>query len=70
MSIIRRHISCARAQQPSSGKRNGMQGEGTVSGSQLVAAIASNACRAFARDTQPNHRQRSHSRNHRISFVR
>src|SRR5207247_9802913 len=45
-ATMSRHISLARAQQPSSGYLNGMHGTGTVRGSQLVAAIAWKIARA------------------------
>src|SRR5207249_12182348 len=42
-----------------------MHGGGTVSGSQLVAFIASKACCAFAAEMQPNHRH-GHQHHHQI----
>src|SRR5436189_2781055 len=55
IATISRHISLARAQQPSYGNLNGMHGTGTVSGSQVVAAIASKIARAWVPFGQCHH---------------
>src|SRR5437660_11219466 len=59
-AIISRHISLARAQQPSSGYRKGMHGAGTVSGLHVVALTMLNICWAVFRVTQRNQQKQRH----------
>src|SRR6266496_4709759 len=59
-TIISRHISLARAQQPSSGYRKGMHGAGTVSGLQVVALTKLNICSAVFKDTHRNQQKQRH----------
>src|ERR1700752_4908136 len=50
-AIMRRHISCARPQQPSSGKRNGIHGAGALAGQHSRALQRSKSCCARSWET-------------------